>query len=101
MPAIFGMAAAAHVLCKLAGSAIVPEMLYQVQAPQYATLLRRLCEREDLVFGNVDGPAVDIDDVRVVYPLALCSVTLGCILAQHVRWHLHWLVLPSCRSLLL
>jgi hypothetical protein len=32
---------------------------------QYQTQLDRLVEREDLVFGNPEGPSVDLDDVSI------------------------------------
>lgn len=65
MPAIFGLAAASHILCQLAGLPFHPEPIFKLTEGQYETQLQRLTEREDLVFGNAEGPAVDLDDVSV------------------------------------
>ncbi|KAK9844214.1 hypothetical protein WJX81_008230 [Elliptochloris bilobata] len=62
-PAVFGMAAAAHILCALAGAPLAPEPLIRLQAEQYAVQLARLAAREELLHGTADGLAVDIDDV--------------------------------------
>lgn len=74
LPAIFGLAAASHVLCELAQAPFGPEPLFKLLEPQAATQLQRLAEREDLVFGNPEGPCVDLDDVRLM-SLSPCSLT--------------------------
>ena len=63
-PAVFGMAAAAHILCALAGAPLATEPLIRLQAEQYAVQLARLAAREELLYGSAAGVAVDIDDVR-------------------------------------
>ena len=70
LPAAFGLAAASHVLCELAAAPFAPEPVFRLLEVQYATQLQRLTEREDLIFGNSEGPAVDLDDVRE----PLCSL---------------------------
>ena len=71
MPAIFGMAAASYMLCQLAQLPIHPEPIFKLVEGQYETQLQRLAEREDLVYGNSEGPAVDLDDVRPPLSCAL------------------------------
>ena len=34
-----------------------------LQAKEYETLLERLRAREELIYGNLDGPEIDIDDI--------------------------------------
>ncbi|CAL5228157.1 g11237 [Coccomyxa viridis] len=63
MPAIFGMAAASYILCQLAQLPFHPEPIFKLVEGQYETQLQRLAERENLVYGNSEGPAVDLDDV--------------------------------------
>lgn len=63
MPAIFGLAAASYILCQLAGAPFQPEPIFKLSKGQYETQLQRLTEREGLVYGNSEGPAVDLDDV--------------------------------------
>ena len=63
MPAIFGLAAASYILCQLAGAPFQPEPIFRLTEGQYETQLQRLTEREGLVYGNSEGPAVDLDDV--------------------------------------
>ena len=70
MPAIFGLAAASHVLCALAGQPFQSEPVFRLLEPQYETQLQRLTEREELVYCNFEGPAVDLDDVSI--PLCQC-----------------------------
>ena len=48
---------------QLAGLPFHPEPIFKLTEGQYETQLQRLNEREDLVFGNAEGPAVDLDDV--------------------------------------
>ena len=71
MPAIFGLAAASHVLCTLARQPFQPEPVFRLLEAQYETQLQRLIEREELVYDNHQGPAVDLDDVSIV-PHASC-----------------------------
>ena len=63
MPAIFGLAAASYILCQLAEAPFQPEPVFRLTEGQYETQLQRLTEREGLVYGNSEGPAVDLDDV--------------------------------------
>ena len=65
MPAMFGMAAASHILCQLAGQPFNPEPVMDITVPQYETQLARLLEREEAKFGNTDGVAVDYNDVSI------------------------------------
>ena len=62
-PAVFGMAAAAHILCALAGAPLATEPLIRLQAEQYGVQLQRLAAREELLYGSADAVAVDINDV--------------------------------------
>jgi hypothetical protein len=63
LPAIFGLAAAAHITCHLAGQPFDPEPIFQMTGPQYETQLARLVQREELVFGNGEGPSVGLEEV--------------------------------------
>ncbi|CAL8471181.1 g10723 [Coccomyxa elongata] len=63
LPAAFGLAAASHVLCELAAAPFAPEPVFRLLETQYATQLQRLTEREDLIYRNSEGHAVDLDDV--------------------------------------
>ena len=64
MPSIFGMAAASYILCQLAQLPFQPEPIFKLAEGQYQTQLQRLAEREELIYGNSEGPAVDLDDVK-------------------------------------
>ena len=64
-PAIFGMAAAAHILCELAAAPFSGEPIIQLTGQQYDRALIRLQQREEEVFGNTQGLPVDKDDVSV------------------------------------
>ena len=83
MPAIFGMAAASYILCQLAQLPFHPEPIFKLVEGQYETQLQRLAEREDLVYGNSEGPAVDLDDVR---PLSLHCKAWPFYLHALFRW---------------
>ncbi len=63
MPSIFGMAAASHILCQLAGQPFNPEPIMEITVLQYETQMSRLLEREETKFGNTDGVSVDYNDV--------------------------------------
>eukprot|EP00884_Botryococcus_braunii_P014097 jgi/Botrbrau1/22689/Bobra.0132s0030.1 len=63
LPAIFGMAAAAYITCQLAGRPFEPEPVFKITGPQYEAQLARLSQREEVSFGNPEGPAVGLDDV--------------------------------------
>lgn len=85
MPAIFGMAAASHILCQLAGQAFNPEPIVDITEQQYETQMSRLLEREETKYGSTDGVAVDYSDVSLLrtwlpsaLPLSLLS-PLGCV----------------------
>ena len=67
-PALFGMAAAAHVLCQLARQPLRGETIFGMRAPQYETALDRLKEREEVAYGSDAGVIIDIDDVRTPKP---------------------------------
>lgn len=62
-PAIFGMAAAAHILCELAAAPFSGEPIIQLTGQQYERALTRLQQREEEVFGSTEGVPVDKDDV--------------------------------------
>lgn len=63
-PAIFGMAAAAHILCELAAAPFSGEPIIQLTSQQYERALIRLRQREEEVFGNTESVLpVDRDDV--------------------------------------
>jgi tRNA A37 threonylcarbamoyladenosine dehydratase len=91
-PAAAGLAAAAFVLCHLAGQPLVPAPPEPRSAPHYQVLLDRLAEREEVLAagagrsgggerGRASTPAVDVDDVaflvrevwRGVSAVELCS----------------------------
>ena len=65
MPAIFGMAAASHILCHLAQQPFNPEPIMDITEQQYQTQMARLLEREETKYGDVDGVAVDYSDVSL------------------------------------
>jgi hypothetical protein len=97
LPAIFGLAAASHVLCALAGQPFQPEPVFRLLEAQYQTQLQRLTEREELVYGNAEGPAVDLDDVRTFSACKLacvCCVTAGAVLCMSSHHPASW---RTCR----
>jgi tRNA A37 threonylcarbamoyladenosine dehydratase len=65
-PAVFGMAAAAHVLCDLADAPITPEPLFRIQALALKTQFDRIEQREIDRFGSSDGLQVDEAEVEVL-----------------------------------
>ena len=71
MPAIFGLAAVSYILCQLAGAPFQSEPIFRLTEGQYETQLQRLTEREGLVYGNSEGPAVDLDDVSSSFHVLL------------------------------
>ena len=74
MPAMFGMAAASHILCQLAHQPFNPEPVMEITGAQYETQLSRLLEREEAKFGSTDAVAVDFSDVRHNYaPCVPCN----------------------------
>lgn len=76
-PAVFGMAAAAYILCALAGSPLEGEPIIQLQGQQYDRALDRLRQREQEVFGAEHGDLpVDRDDVSE----AACRAADACLL---------------------
>ena len=72
MPAMFGMAAASHILCHLAEQPFNPEPLMKITEQQYETQMTRLLEREETKFGNANSVAVDYSDVGF---LTLCQTS--------------------------
>lgn len=62
-PALFGMAAAAHILCELARQPFDGEPILYLTEKQYDRAVERLIAREEAAFGDADGVAVDRDDV--------------------------------------
>ncbi|KAK9812030.1 hypothetical protein WJX73_010219 [Symbiochloris irregularis] len=66
IPAIFGMAAASHILCTLAQQPYTPDPVFRIADKQYVALLERLRQREEVVFGNNAGPEVDLEDVMYI-----------------------------------
>ena len=75
LPSLFGMAAASHILCKLAGQPFNPEPLMHLPVPQYEAQLSRLQEREELKHGSSDGVHVDLQDVSCLPNLWPCAET--------------------------
>ena len=73
LPSLFGMAAASHILCKLAGQPINPDPLLHLPVPQYEAQLSRLQEREELKHGSSHGVGVDLQDVCHLAPVGSCS----------------------------
>ena len=65
MPAIFGMAAASHILCQLAEQPFNPEPIVNITEQHYETQMARLLEREETKHGDTDGVAVDYNDVSL------------------------------------
>lgn len=65
-PAVFGMAAAAHVLCDLADAPITPEPLFRIQALALKTQFDRIEQREIDRYGNSDGLQIDGAEVEVL-----------------------------------
>ena len=89
MPAIFGMAAASHILCHLAQQPFNPEPIVDITEQQYETQMARLLEREETKYGDTDGVAVDYSDVSLLTPNAvppcppkLCTASIS-TLALH------------------
>ena len=75
-PAIFGMAAAAHILCELAAAPFSGEPIIQLTGQQYERALTRLQQREEEVFGNTGAVPVDKDDVSGwCWPCRKCLLT--------------------------
>jgi hypothetical protein len=66
-PALFGMAAAAHILCALAGAPIEGEPILRLTGHQYDRALERLVAREEARYGSADGVAIDRDDVSAQF----------------------------------
>lgn len=65
-PAIFGLAAAAHVITQLADQPIVPEPVFSVTSAAVTTQLQRLRDSEEARFGTVRGVKVDEPEVAVL-----------------------------------
>lgn len=63
-PAVFGLAAAGHVLCELAGAPLDPMPIYRIQAKAIQTQYDRL-ERRELEQHGVESDALGVDDQEV------------------------------------
>lgn len=61
LPAIFGMACAAHVVTTLAGQAFDSEPVFRMQKKQYETQLERLRDREDARGHETTCMGVDLE----------------------------------------
>ena len=61
LPAIFGMACAAHVVTALAGQSFVSEPVFRMQKKQYETQLDRLRDREDGRGSKISCLGVDLE----------------------------------------
>ena len=61
LPAIFGMACAAHVVTHLAGQTFDPEPVLRMQKKQFETQLDRLRDREDARGSQSSSVAVDVE----------------------------------------
>lgn len=70
LPAMFGMAAATYIICKLAGREFVPDTPLKLTTAQYERQLTRLEDREFERFGTTDGVAVDLDEASLPLSLA-------------------------------
>ena len=71
MPAMFGMAAASHILCQLARQPFNPEPIVEITEQQYETQMARLLEREETKHGGTQGVAVDYSDVSIPWLILL------------------------------
>lgn len=85
-PAIFGMAAAAHILCELAGAPFSGEPMIQLTGQQYDRALSRLQQREEEVFSNIEGLPVDRDDVSPALVGGDLFRALGVHQCAHFKW---------------
>jgi molybdopterin/thiamine biosynthesis adenylyltransferase len=67
-PAVFGLAAAGHVLCELAEQPLDPTPMYRIQNKSIKTQYDRLEQREFENFGvkSADELGVDIEDVEIL-----------------------------------
>lgn len=65
-PAIFGLAAAAHVVTQLAQQPISPEPVFSVTPAAIEAQLQRLTDSEETRFGSTNGVMVDAEEVAVV-----------------------------------
>lgn len=67
-PAIFGLAAAGHVLCELAKSPLHPTPMYRIQNKAIQTQYDRLEQREIEFFGitSTDQLGVDLQEVEIL-----------------------------------
>ena len=84
MPSIFGLAAASYILCQLAQAPFHPEPIFKLVEGQYQTQLQRLTEREELIYGNSEGPAVDLDDVSLCRLSSVCHLEGLCSREPHL-----------------
>jgi hypothetical protein len=67
LPAIFGMACAAHVVTTLAGQAFDSEPVFRMQKKQYETQIERLRDREDARGSETTCMGVDLEAGLLVY----------------------------------
>jgi len=65
-PAIFGLAAASHILCHIAGAPFVPEPAFRVQAKEIQTQWDRLEERCAALGVASEDIGVDVQEVEVL-----------------------------------
>lgn len=75
-PALFGMAAASWILCKLAQQPYFPEPVFQMKRGQYETILESLQADDVALLGHCDDIFVDLEEVGPLPPVACCSYPL-------------------------
>jgi hypothetical protein len=71
-PALFGMAAASWILCKLAKQPYFPEPVFQMKRGQYETILETLQDDDMMRLGHCDNIQVDLEEVRLLSPACRC-----------------------------
>lgn len=62
-PAVFGMAAASWILCKLGKQPYLPEPVFQMRRGQYETILETLHDDDMKLLGHCDDIHVDLEEV--------------------------------------
>ena len=86
-PALFGMAAASWILCKLANQPYFPEPVFQIKRGQYETILESLQDDDVARLGHCDDISVDLHEVcRMLIGTILC---VRCVRHQVQAFHLH------------
>lgn len=81
-PALFGMAAASWILCKLAKQPYFPEPVFRIKRGQYETILETLQEDDLARLGHCDDISVDLEEVR---PLSVAVCFVRCSVPPQVQ----------------